>query len=215
MKELELNAKTVEEAVQMALEQLKVDEDQIEVEVMKKGRSGVLGVGSEEARVKIRVVDKPKNTDEMLTVAEEVLGELVKLLGLEAKIDVVPSTDNENPSTLNIEGDDLGVLIGRRGQALASLQYILKLIVSERMKTWAPLNVDVAGYKKRRYETLRSLALRLADQVIASKRSINVEPMPADERRIIHVTLADHQDVATQSIGDGENRKVVVSLRKR
>ena len=215
MKEIEISAKTVEEAVQKALEKLKVSEDQVEVEVMKKGRSGVLGVGSEEARVMVRVVDKPKIDDELLKVAEEVLEELIKLLGLEAKINVVPPADNSMPVTLNIEGDDLGVLIGRRGQALASLQYVLKVIISERLKTWAPLNVDVAGYKKRRYESLRSLALRLADQVVASRRSINVEPMPADERRIIHITLADHPDVVTQSIGEGNTRKVVVSLRKR
>ena len=219
MKEIEIDAKTVEEAVRKAIKKLKVSEDEVEVEVMKKGRSGVLGVGSEEARVKVKVIDKSKddkkNDDDVLKVAEEVLAELVKLLGLEAKITVIPSTEDGLPVTLNIEGDDLGVLIGRRGQALASLQYVLKLIISERMKTWVPLNVDVAGYKKRRYESLRSLALRLADQVVASKRSINVEPMPADERRIIHITLADHQDVVTQSIGDGNKRKVVVSLRKR
>ncbi len=215
MKEIEISAKTVEEAVQKALKKLKVSEDQVEVEVMKKGRSGVLGVGSEEARVVVKVVDKPQSDDELLKAAEEVLEELVKLLGLEAKITVIPPTDINMPVTLNIEGDDLGVLIGRRGQALASLQYILKVIISERLKTWAPLNVDIAGYKKRRYESLRNLALRLADQVVASKRSINVEPMPADERRIIHITLADHPDVVTQSIGEGNSRKVVVSLRKR
>ena len=214
MKELEINAKTVDEAVQMALKQLEVSEDQVEVQIMKKGRSGVLGVGSEEAVVKVKVLDKPRKKDELIATSEEVLAELVKLLGLEAKINVIPPTDNGLPVTLNIEGDDLGVLIGRRGQALASLQYILKLIISEKMKTWVPLNVDVAGYKKRRYESLRNLALRLADQVVASKRAINVEPMPADERRIIHITLASHPDVATQSIGIGDNRKVVVSLRK-
>jgi len=153
VKEIEIDAKTVEEAVRKAIKKLKVSEDEVEVEVMKKGRSGVLGVGSEEARVKVKVIDKSKddkkNDDDVLKVAEEVLAELVKLLGLEAKITVIPSTEDGLPVTLNIEGDDLGVLIGRRGQALASLQYVLKLIISERMKTWVPLNVDVAGYKKR------------------------------------------------------------------
>src|SRR4030042_6361253 len=114
------------------------------------------------------------------------------------------------PITLNIDGDDLGALIGRHGQALASLQYILRMIVSERQKSWIPINIDVAGYKKRRYESLQKLALRLADQVRTSRRQINLEPMPADERRIIHLALSDHPDVTTQSTGDGEERKVIV-----
>jgi spoIIIJ-associated protein len=89
------------------------------------------------------------------------------------------------------------------------------LIVAERLKTWVPINVDVAGYKKRRYESLQNLALRLADQVKTSRRSINLEPMPSDERRIIHLALSDHPDVVTQSTGIGEERKVVILLRMR
>jgi spoIIIJ-associated protein len=214
VKEIEVNAKTVEEAKKAALEQLGVTEDKVEVLVLKKGRSGVLGVGAEEAKIKVILLDQTHIKDDVVTEAKEVLGTLIKCLGIEAAINVSPESE-ELPVTLNIDGDDLGVLIGRHGQALTSLQYILRLIVAEKLKTWVPINIDVAGYKKRRYESLRNLALRLADQVKTSRRSINLEPMPADERRIIHLTLSDHPDVATQSTGVGEERKVVILLRKR
>lgn len=126
---------------------------------------------------------------------------------------MIPETD-ESPVTLDLEGEDLGILIGRRGQTLSSLQYLVRLIVSEKTKTWTSFHVDIAGYKKRRYESLKNLALRLADQVKITKRSINLEPMPADERRIIHITLADDPYITTQSTDVGENRKVVIQYKK-
>jgi spoIIIJ-associated protein len=216
--EIEITAKTVEEATKMALEQLGVSEDQVEVTVLKKGRGGVLGVGAEEAKILVRVIGKqPGNSTGMTDIADEskeVLENLVKLLGIEATIDVTQGND-ESPLTLNISGDDLGALIGRHGQALASLQYILRMIVAEKQKSWIPINIDVAGYKQRRYESLQKLALRLADQVKSSRRPINLEPMPADERRIIHIALSEHPEVTTQSTGEGEQRKVIVLLRKR
>jgi spoIIIJ-associated protein len=214
VKEIEVTAKTVEEAKEAALEQLGVTEDEVEVIVLKKGRSGVLGVGSEEARVLVRLIIKDADSSNITTDAKEVLDNLLRCLGIDAEIHIASEADNV-PLTLNIEGDDLGSLIGRHGQALASLQYILRMIVAERQKSWIPINIDVAGYKKRRYESLEKLALRLADQVRTSRRQINLEPMPADERRIIHMALSDHPDVTTQSTGDGEERKVIVLLRKR
>jgi spoIIIJ-associated protein len=91
---------------------------------------------------------------------------------------------------------------------------MVKLIIAEKFKLWAPITIDIEGYKKRRYNALKNLALRVADQVKTSKRSMNLEPMPADERRIIHLTLAEHPDVATHSIDFGDRRKVVIQLRK-
>jgi spoIIIJ-associated protein len=220
VKEIEVNAKTVEEAKKAALEQLGVTEDKVEVVVLKKGRSGVLGVGAEEAKIKVILLDQASGEDpagkknNVTSDATEILKTLLKFLGVEAEIHVSPESEGL-PVTLNIDGDDLGVLIGRHGQALTSLQYVLRLILAERLKDWVPVNIDVAGYKKRRYESLQNLALRLAEQVKTSRRSINLEPMPADERRIIHMALSDHPDVATQSTGVGEERKIVISLRKR
>jgi len=214
MKELEVSAKTVDEAIHVALEQLGLSEDQVEVIVLKKGRSGVLGMGAEEAKIKVKPLPVPGEKTDVVKVANEVMEALIKFMRIAANISATQSATGELPVTLNIEGDDLGVLIGRRGQALASLQYIVRLIVAEKMKVWVPINVDVAGYKKRRYESLQNLALRLAEQVKRNRRLITLEPMPADERRIIHLALADHPDVTTQSMGEGEMRKVAILLKK-
>jgi len=214
MKELELSAKTVEEAIQTALVELSVTEDQVEVVVLRKGKSGVLGVGAEEARIKVTLRDQYQKNGNVAEVALEVLKTLIDTMGILAEINVTHAAGTELPVALAIEGDDLGILIGRRGQTLASLQYIVRLIVAEKLKMWFPINVDVAGYKKQRYESLWSLALRLADQVEASGHSITLEPMPADERRIIHLALSDHPDVVTQSDGEGTDRKVAILLKK-
>jgi len=214
MKELEVSAKTVDEAVQMALDQLGVAEDQVEVTVLREGKSGVLGLGVEEAKVKVKLLAQPRDGD-VVKVAREVAETLIESMGLDAEVTATQATKGNLPVALDIEGDDLGILIGRRGQTLASLQYIIRLIVAEKLKMWVPINVDIAGYKKRRYESLRSLALRLAEQVKTSRRLITLEPMPADERRIIHLTLADTPDVVTESMGEGEGRKVAILFKKR
>lgn len=213
-KEIEINAKTVDEAVQSALVQLGASQNEVEIDVVKKGRSGVLGVGAEEAIVKVKLLDKKKKKEDIAGEAKTVLETLIKLLGITASVNIVEGSDGDQPITLNILGDDLGVLIGRRGQALSSLQYVVKLIIAEKFKLWAQITVDIEGYKKRRYEALKNLALRVADQVKTSKRSMNLEPMPADERRVIHLALADNPDVSTHSIDYGERRKVVIQLRK-
>lgn len=187
MNELEVSGKTVDEAIQIALEKLGVSEDKVEVTVLKKGRSGVLGMGVEEAKIKVRLKPAAGEKADAVEVAKEVLETLVKLMKITAEVSVLQANTGELPVALNIEGEDLGVLIGRRGQALASLQYVVRLIVAEKLKVWVPLNVDIAGYKKRRYESLQNLALRLAEQVKMNRRLIMLEPMPADERRIIHL----------------------------
>jgi spoIIIJ-associated protein len=214
MKELEISGKTVDEAIQVALEQLGLSEDQVEVVVLKKGRSGVLGMGAEEAKIKVKPLLAPDEKADVVKVAKEVMEALIKFMRITADVSATQSATGELPVTLDIEGDDLGVLIGRRGQTLVSLQYIVRLIVAEKLKMWVPINVDVAGYKKRRYESLQNLALRLAEQVKRNRRLIMLEPMPADERRIIHLTLADHPDITTQSMGEGEMRKVAILLKK-
>ena len=114
---------------------------------------------------------------------------------------------------LNIEGEDLGILIGRRGQTLASLQYIVRIMVSCKTSQWLPIVIDVDGYKERRYQALQALAGRMAEQVKARRTSFSMEPMPAYERRIVHLTLAENPHVTTQSVGLGEARKVVISPR--
>ena len=209
MERIEITAATVEQAIEKAEVQLGLSRDQFEVEVIKEGKPGILGVGGREAVIRVNPVTLPEK--DAVKVVTEILDTLLGLLGVPGKVEVL---SNEIPLALDIKGDDLGILIGRRGQTLASLEYITKLVVVGRLKTWLPLAVDVAGYKKRRRDSLQRLALYLAEQVKSRRSAITMESMPADERRIVHLTLADDPDVTTQSIGEGENRKVVILLKQ-
>jgi len=206
--EMEITAATVEQAIEKAEEQLGINRDQFEITVIREGKSGILGIGGEEAVVKVELLaTQGKGTQ----VAVEVLETLLRLMGLTGTVDV---SGNETRVTLDIEGDDLGILIGRHGQTLDCLQYIVRLIVSEQLKAWLPLNVDVCGYRKRRYDSLDELAWRLAEQVTLKRHPINLDPMPPAERRIIHLALTDHSDVVTHSTGEGTDRRVVISLKR-
>ncbi|MCL0091489.1 KH domain-containing protein [Dehalococcoidales bacterium] len=150
-------------------------------------------------------------------VAKSILETLLTKMGVTASVvpQVKPLIREGAPITLEIKGDDLGILIGRQGQTLSCLQYMVRLIVSHQTKVWLPIIIDVEGYKQRRYEALRALAWRMAEQVKARGMPFTLEPMPAYERRIIHLALAEHPDVTTQSIGQGERRKVVILLKAR
>lgn len=209
MEELEITARTVEQATKEAEKRLGVRRDQFEAVVVKEGKSGIFGMGGEEAVIRV----KPLTTLEkdVAKIATEVVETLIRLTGVTGTI---KASCSEIPITLNIEGDDLGILIGRQGQTLACLQYVIRLIVAERLKAWLPLNIDVCEYKKRRRDSLQRLALRLAEQVKLRRRAMTLEPMPPDERRVIHLALANHPDVATHSIDEGENRKVVILLKR-
>lgn len=220
MKELEVSAKTVDEATRIALEQLGVSREEVEITVIKKGKSGVLGVGAEDAKIRVAILEQDEDTEpeedyDIAQVARQVLSEMLDRMGIVATVEVTRPADTTTPVMLNIEGDDLGVLIGRRGLALTSLQYLVRLIVAEKVKKWVSISVDVDWYKKRHYDSLKKLALRLAEQVTRRRRSITMEPMPPDERRIIHITLASSPDVMTQSTGEGDGRRVVIQSRKR
>jgi len=218
LRELEISAKTVEEATRLALAQLEVTLDEVDILVLKKGKSGLLGMGAEDAKIKVMLLDdeaQPGARGEAADIARQVLLDILRAMGIQATVDVSGSGSEGSPVTLNIEGDDLGVLIGRRGQALSSLQYLVRMIVAEKLKKWISINVDVDWYKKRHYESLKKIALRLAEQVAKRRRPITMEPMPPDERRIVHITLADDPDVMTESTGDGDGRRVVILARKR
>jgi spoIIIJ-associated protein len=222
MESLEISAKTVEEAIQHALEQLGLSRDEVEVTVLKEGKTGVLGLGAGEARISVRpLVLTPKEEGGIIETAKGVIEKLLTVMGVSAS--VVPFTEPPvegeeaatAPIAFDVKGDDLGILIGRRGQTLSCLQYIARLIVSHQTKVEVPITIDVEGYKQRRLESLRALAQRLAEQVKVKKAPFTLEPMPAYERRIIHLTLASHPDVDTHSIGFGEARKVIIEPKER
>ena len=162
-----------------------------------------------------------ENKDDVTGVARSVLETLLELMGVPAS--VVASTallvegEEGTADSINLEvtGEDLGILIGRRGLTLSCLQYMVRLIVGHQTQTWLPITIDVEGYKRRRYDVLQALAWRIADQVKTRKVPFALEPMLAYERRVIHLTLADHPDVTTQSSGEGEARKVVILPREQ
>ena len=193
----------------------------MEVTVVKEGRQGILGLGAEEARVRVRsLVEVPEKESDIAEAAKRVLETLLARVGVVASVvsqtkpPIEGSEGASNVITLDVTGDDLGILIGRRGQTLSSLQYIVRLIVAHQEKARVPIVIDVEGYKQRRYGALQALAWRMAEQVKVRGRSFALEPMSAYERRIIHLTLADDPDVITESIGDGEARKVVIMLKE-
>lgn len=153
------------------------------------------------------------NKNEMAEVAENVLEMLLDLMGISASVTPLSEFMVEGALaslTLNVEGEDLGILIGRRGQTLSCLQYIVRIIVGHQTQVWLPIIIDVEGYKQRRYNALQALAWRVAEQVKAKGTPFTLEPMLAFDRRIIHLTLAGHPDVATESSGEGEARRVVI-----
>jgi spoIIIJ-associated protein len=216
--------KTVEEAIEKALAELGLERTQVEVEVVKEGRGGILGIGGEDARVLVRSkAAAPPATEEVrladgeddIALAVEVLEKLLSLMSVDAVVRVrEPETPGDGAQivkiVLDISGDDLGILIGRRGDTLGSLQYLVNLIVGRKLKAKAAFGVDVAGYRRRREESLKSLALHMAERVRTTHQLMTLEPMPPNERRIVHLALAQDATVITESIGDGENRKVVI-----
>lgn len=152
-------------------------------------------------------------------VGQEVLDELLRLMGVRASVDTYLGEDLADegqpaPIVLNITGEDLGILIGRRGETLRALQYLVRLMVSHRVKHWTNLVVDVESYLARRRHALESLANRVADQAIRSGRTQALEPMPPYERRLVHIALRKHPRVTTQSVGEGERRKVTIVPKK-
>lgn len=223
MKPLEISAKTVEEAIQIAMNQLNASREEIKVDVLSEGKSGIFGVGTEKAVIQVErlspmseLEEDEHNKKNVAEVTEEILETLLDLMDIEA-ITLPGSLQTTNgeeqvtaPLAFNIQGEDLGILIGRRGQTLAALQYVVRLIINHQMKVWTPVVIDVEGYKQRRSEALQALAVRMAEQVRLKGMPFTLEPMPAYERRIIHLALTDHPDITTESIGEGDARKVVI-----
>lgn len=230
---IEVQGPTVEEAISRGLAELNADRDEVEIEVIQEGSRGVLGLGAREAIVRVTLIPPEEEEAEeegalqedeyfqerLEQVAQATLEEL--LARMQVKAQVVVRRDVETggqedipPVILDVLGDDLGVLIGRRGETLAALQFITRLIVSREMQRWVNLVVDVERYKVRRERTLRQLAERMAEQVALTRRPVALEPMPPHERRIVHIALRDHPIVTTQSVGRGDARKVTIILRQ-
>jgi len=226
---LEITASSVEEAISRGAEELGLPEEKLEVEVLDKGSKGFLGLGGQQVRVRLKVktsVPPPKypmpidipSIDEgeldAVRITHETIDELLQRMGIQATIDVswgelIPP-GKIRPLMVDVRGDDLSILIGRRGEALSALQYITRLIVGKELKQPIAVVIDVEGYRARREGQLRRLARRMAEQAIETGRTMSLEPMPANERRIIHIELREDPKVETLSVGEGNRRKVTI-----
>jgi spoIIIJ-associated protein len=221
VRSVEVTGKTVDEAIEKALEELEANRDQVAIEVLAEGSRGLLGLGGAEARVRVAVCEQEQQP-EALTATEEDVAEIAleTLRGLlhhmrvEAEVTLQKPSDESQPIFLDVEGDNLGILIGRQGETLRDLQYVTRLIVSRKLQRRASIVVDVEGYKRRRQRTLTELAERMAKRVVTEGRPVTLEPMPPHERRIVHMALRDHESVRTESTGEGNRRKVVILPRE-
>jgi spoIIIJ-associated protein len=203
----EFSGKTVEEAVEKGLAELGATRDGVNVEIVREPSRGILGLGGEDAVVRLTRIETARAPRD----AQEILMGLLTRMGIRSRVEILPAAESEGPDafSLNIVGDDLGILIGRRGETLRDLEYIVRLMLAPQHKA-AKVVVDVEGYRVRRERGLRELAKRMADRVEASRQPITLEAMPPNERRIVHLTLRDHPAVTTNSIGEDEHRRVMI-----
>ena len=272
----EFRGKTVEAATSAGLAALRLSLDEVTIEIVRPGSRGVLGIGAEDAIVRISALGagkmepaptsrpepepaatsrpasapsarteprpaakstpktveskgvEPKSSgdltsDKELAAAQtgrDLLVGMLERMNLRAQVEIVPQSDaeadedDERSLVLNIVGDDLGVLIGRQNETLSALEFITRLMTNQQTHSRTGFVVDVNGHRAKRAESLRRLALRMAEQTVQTGRTVAMEPMPPAERRIVHLALRDHPSVTTQSVGEGDRRKVTIVPKK-
>jgi len=205
---MEISAKTVSDAITEACQKLTVTSDKLEYEVVDEGSAGFLGFNSKPAVIKVRI---KSSIDEKV---KDFLKDVFAAMGMTVVIEV---NYNEEESTMDIDlsGDDMGVLIGKRGQTLDSLQYLVSLVANKDVANYIRVKVDTENYRERRKETLENLAKNISYKVKRTKRNVSLEPMNPYERRIIHSALQNDKFVTTHSEGEEPFRRVVVTLKKR
>ncbi len=235
---VEIIAPSLEQALEQASADMGLPIEAFETEVLDEGGKGLFGFGGRQARFRLKVRseylpddlaerehtstqaphaerEQISDTDEeTLRIAQETVNELLQRMGIDARVEgrwgQADAPDKIRPLYIDIHGKDLSILIGRRGETLAALQYITRLIVGKELKRPVAVLIDIEGYRSRREDQLRRLARRVASQAVETSRTMTLEPMPAFERRIIHIELRNHPDVDTLSVGEGNRRKVTI-----
>jgi spoIIIJ-associated protein len=248
---LEVIAPTVEEAIAQGVDELGLPEDALEIEILDPGSKGLFGIGSRQARVRLKIKsnqpaeeaevvhfrapelesensqaqilqqpeEKPSETSQLkdditLYVARETVVELLEKMKVRADVTAYYGEPDEAhsrpPVCVDINGKDLSILIGRQAETLNALQYISNLIAGKELGHSIPMVVDVEGYRKRRQQQIRHLAQRMAEQAVKTGKRQILEPMPANERRIVHIELRNNPDVTTESVGEEPHRKVTI-----
>jgi spoIIIJ-associated protein len=202
----------VDEAIELALRELGAERTEVEISVVSRGKSGILGIGGEPARVRVTLIEK---ANDVVKTASEVLDKLIALMGVNALATVKHAQAEEVGGPIfSVDGDDSGLLIGRKGETLRSLQFMVNFLSSVKLGARPNIVVDVAGYQDRRNKALIHLARNVAQRVAGTGRPITLEPMSPNERRIIHLALAEHRQVTTESTGVGTSRQVIVRPRR-
>ena len=207
MEYIEISAKTVDDAVTEAVIQLGTTHDQLEYEVIEKGSAGFIGIGRKDAVIRV------KKKDSLEDRIRDFLQKIFSAMQLEVEI-LIEREESGRVVNVELKGADMGVLIGKRGQTLDSLQYLTKLAVNKNTEEFVKVKIDTEDYRKRRRETLENLARNIAFKVKRTKHPVSLEPMNPFERRVIHYALQNDKFVTTHSEGEEPFRHVVVTLRK-
>ncbi|MAN94413.1 MAG: hypothetical protein CL725_09715 [Chloroflexi bacterium] len=222
--EIVMTAPTVDEAIELGLKELDADRDEAEVEILSRGKTGFLGIGSEAARVRVIRISVGRDDAGVPTTAEgdttaagvatAAVGRILEAAGVNVTRTLRAANDPESGGPIiDLAGEDSGLLIGRRGQTLQALQFLVNLIVRKQFEG-VRVVLDVENYRQRRELQLREMATTIAKRVAETNRSITLEPMPPADRRIIHTSLTDHPGVSTESTGEGEGRKVTIMPKR-
>ena len=204
-KKIQKTGKSIEEALALALQELGASEDEVTYTVVEEASKGFLGLGAKEAVVEVELKDKKENTG-----AEQFLASIFDAMGIEVKI---TSQKGEDGLNIDLAGNDMGIVIGKRGDTLDSLQYLASLVENKgkSREDYTRVTIDTEGYRQKREDSLKALSERLASKVVKSGKKYTLEPMNPYERRIIHANLQANEDVTTFSVGEEPYRKVVIA----
>lgn len=220
MREITSTGQTVEDAVKKALKELNVEQEQVDIRIIDEGKKGLFGIfGQKPAIVHVKLKETSELTDALLKwnenadlnpldEAKNFLEQVIKEMGITASVDIKLE---EKTAYFNIKGENLAILIGKRGQTLNSLQYLTQLVANKTSTDYVPIILDAENYREKRRETLTQLAVKLADKVVKTNKEFSLEPMPSFERKIIHSTLMEDERVQTYSVGTEPNRYVVIA----
>lgn len=205
---IEKSGKTIDEAVAAALKELNTDRENVEIEVISEGKRGILGLGAEDAKVRVSMEESP------LQKGEKYVKSIMDRFGIETEL---KSFYDDETVNIEIIGDSeaVGKVIGRRGDTLDALQYLTSLVVNKGEEDYIRVTIDTENYRGKREETLKKLAKRMAGVVSRSRRSVTLEPMNPNERRIIHSALQEYDNITTYSTGKDPNRCIVITTKKK
>lgn len=202
-----ISAKTVEDAITKAMVELRTSRERLEIEVLEKGSAGFLGIGAKQAVVRAKKKETLEDT------VRDFLDQMFEAMHLDVKVDIALN-EEEKELNINLTGEDMGILIGKRGQTLDSLQYLVSLVANKKREEYLRVKLDTENYRERRKETLETLAKNIAYKVKRTKHPVSLEPMNPYERRIIHSALQNDKYVLTKSEGEEPFRHIVIALKR-